>query len=100
MDLPLIDLSRFQHGSGAERDRIARRVDEVCRRTGFFALAGHAIPETSARAERLSIGFFHQPNYDALIECLPGCCTDGGAPRYEPVTSGEHLSRQFSSQVQ
>ena len=23
--------------------------------------------------ERLSIGFFHHPNYDALIECLPSC---------------------------
>ena len=36
-------------------------------------------------ARRISIGFFHQPNYDAVIACLPG---GGRAPRYPPVTSG------------
>jgi isopenicillin N synthase-like dioxygenase len=40
--------------------------------------------------ERLSIAFFHQPNYDALVECLPSC-RDGGVAKYAPVTSGDHL---------
>jgi len=40
--------------------------------------------------ERLSIAFFHQPNYDALVECLPSCL-DAGTAKYPAVTSGDHL---------
>lgn len=49
--------------------------------------------------ERLSIGFFHQPNFDALIDCLPGCRSEGGVAKYAPITSGAHLQSQFSKQV-
>jgi isopenicillin N synthase-like dioxygenase len=45
--------------------------------------------------ERLSIVFFHQPNYDAVVECLPSCLT-GGAPKYVPVTSGDHLMMKLT----
>lgn len=44
---------------------------------------------------RLSMVFFHQPNYDALIECLPTCQGPGNPPKYPPVTSGEHRLRKF-----
>jgi isopenicillin N synthase-like dioxygenase len=40
-------------------------------------------------SRRQSLVFFHQPNYDAMVECLPSC-RDGGA-KYAPITSGEHL---------
>ena len=46
-------------------------------------------------SRRQSIAFFYQPNYDALIECLPSCTGPGNPPRYEPVTSGEHRLRKF-----
>ena len=39
---------------------------------------------------RLSLVFFHQPNYDAMIECIPSCQGPGNPPRYEPITSGAH----------
>jgi isopenicillin N synthase-like dioxygenase len=45
--------------------------------------------------ERMSIVFFHQPNYDARIEVLPTCVEPGVAPRYEPTTSGDHLTMKF-----
>lgn len=41
-------------------------------------------------SRRQSLIFFHQPNYDALIECPPSCLGDGPA-KYAPITSGEHL---------
>jgi isopenicillin N synthase-like dioxygenase len=41
-------------------------------------------------SRRQSLIFFHQPNYDAMIECLPGCL-DNGRAKYAPITSGEHL---------
>jgi isopenicillin N synthase-like dioxygenase len=53
-------------------------------------------PADAARSSRRqSIVFFHQPNYDAVIECLPGCCGPDNPPRYEPVTSGAHRLRKF-----
>jgi isopenicillin N synthase-like dioxygenase len=51
--------------------------------------------DVAARSRRQSIVFFHQPNYDAVIECLPGCCEPDNPPRYEAVTSGEHRLRKF-----
>ena len=38
--------------------------------------------------DRTSIAFFHQPAYDAVIECIPTCKSPDDPPRYEPVTSG------------
>lgn len=45
---------------------------------------------------RLSIAFFHQPNYDAVIECLPGCSGEGNPARYPAVTSGNHKRMKFA----
>ena len=51
-------------------------------------------PRAAAQTDRMSLVFFHQPNDDALIECLPSCCIDT-APKYAPVTSGEHQARKL-----
>lgn len=48
-------------------------------------------PSEQRSTPRVSIPFFHHPNYDALIECLPSCTADGDPPRYPPVTSGRYL---------
>ena len=46
-------------------------------------------------SRRQSIVFFYQPNYDAVIECLPSCCDVANPPRYGPVTSGQHRLGKF-----
>ncbi len=43
------------------------------------------------RRERTSIAFFHQPTYDARIECIPTCKSPDDPPRHQPTTSGEWL---------
>jgi isopenicillin N synthase-like dioxygenase len=50
-------------------------------------------PPTSAEGPsvRRSMAFFHDGNYDAVIECLPTCCSADNPPRYPRVTAGEHL---------
>jgi len=48
---------------------------------------------------RQSLVFFHQPNYDATIECLPVCLAPGEAPKYEPISSGDHLTAKFVKQT-
>ena len=55
--------------------------------------------DSRAGAERLSIGFFHEPNYDTLVECLPSCCSAERPARYEAIRAGEHLYWQFASQA-
>ncbi|MQT14924.1 isopenicillin N synthase family dioxygenase [Segnochrobactrum spirostomi] len=49
--------------------------------------------------DRLSIVFFHQPNYDAVIECLPSCLAPGESPIYAPISSGDHLKSKFVKQT-
>jgi isopenicillin N synthase-like dioxygenase len=49
----------------------------------------------AAESRRQSIVFFHNPNYDAAIECVPTCVPDGAEPKYEITTSGDHLRRLF-----
>jgi isopenicillin N synthase-like dioxygenase len=51
-------------------------------------------PELAHDSRRLSIAFFHQPNYDALISTLTGPA-DKGRSKYPPETSGEHLRRKL-----
>jgi isopenicillin N synthase-like dioxygenase len=53
--------------------------------------------EAARRRRRLSVVFFHNPNYDAVIECIPGC-GDGLRPtRYPPTRAGEYLKGKFLS---
>jgi isopenicillin N synthase-like dioxygenase len=49
--------------------------------------------------DRLSIVFFHQPNYDAMVECLPSCQSRDEPAKYEPISSGDHLRSKFVKQT-
>jgi isopenicillin N synthase-like dioxygenase len=48
---------------------------------------------------RQSIAFFHQPNWDAEISCIPTCLAAGETGKYPPVKSGEYLMEKFHSTV-
>ena len=54
-------------------------------------------PSVAATSRRQSIAFFHNANWDAVIECVPSCLAAGESPRYAPVTAGEHLMSKFRS---
>lgn len=41
-------------------------------------------------ARRISMVFFHQPNYDAEVACLDACQSADSPPKYAPITSGAH----------
>lgn len=51
--------------------------------------------EQAEASRRLSLVFFHNPNYDAPVAALPGTVAPGAAPKYPPTTSGDHLRAQF-----
>jgi isopenicillin N synthase-like dioxygenase len=42
-------------------------------------------------AVRRSVAFFHDGNFDALVECLPTCRSVDNPAKYPPVVAGEHL---------
>lgn len=55
--------------------------------------------EQPSNARRQSLVFFHQPNYDALVECLPSCLADGETAKHAPISSGDHLRSKFVKQT-
>ena len=58
-----------------------------------------AVPPTDAwrDCDRRSVAFFHNANWDAVIECIPTCLGPDEVPRYEPVGAGRHLMDKFRS---
>ena len=55
--------------------------------------------DSAENRRRLSLVFFHQPNYDAIITCLPGCKSAGANDKYAPISSGDHLVSKFVKQT-
>lgn len=56
-------------------------------------------PREYARSDRMALIFFHQPNADARVECLPSCQGPDNPARYKSTTSGEHLMMKKSKTV-
>jgi isopenicillin N synthase-like dioxygenase len=53
--------------------------------------------ERAADSRRQSLVFFHNPNYDAPVACLPSCCSADRPPKYLPTTSGAYLRDRFTA---
>lgn len=59
---------------------------------GRWTSTGHRVVVPAGNAGgRLAIAFFHQPAYDARIECIPTCTSPDDPPRHPPTTSGEWI---------
>ena len=56
----------------------------------------HRVVASDAPGRRLSIPFFHNANWDAVVECI---VADGEEPKYPPTTAGRHLMEKFRSTV-
>ena len=55
--------------------------------------------EKAADSDRISLVFFHQPNYDAMVSCLDSCHDAARPAKYAPVSSGDHLRSKFVRQT-
>lgn len=53
----------------------------------------------SADRSRTSVAFFHQPDYDAQIDCIPTCLSQHGTWRYDPVTSGQWVIDKLTKSI-
>jgi isopenicillin N synthase-like dioxygenase len=47
---------------------------------------------------RMSIAYFVQPNYDAVIECIESCQGPDRPAKYGPIRNGEYLLMKFTQQ--
>lgn len=45
---------------------------------------------------RRSAAYFHNGNFDAIIETLPDCTTPDHPAQYAPITVGEHLAQKLA----
>jgi len=52
-------------------------------------------PREMAHLSKTSLLFFHQPNYDAPVECLPHCQGPDNPAKCAPTTSGDHIRAKF-----
>jgi isopenicillin N synthase-like dioxygenase len=57
-----------------------------------------ANPGQSTR--RLSVAYFANANYDALIRCIPTCMSGTNAARHPPVLAGEHRAAKVKMSQQ
>jgi len=55
-------------------------------------------PERATMSRRMSIAFFHETNYDAIIECLPNCSSAGRPVRYPPISCGDYVRERLRRQ--
>jgi isopenicillin N synthase-like dioxygenase len=74
-------------------DALARWTNDRWRST----LHRVVVPPDGGRTSRHSLAFFHNANWDAVIECLPTCASAVDPPRYVPVSAGRHLMDKFLS---
>jgi isopenicillin N synthase-like dioxygenase len=70
--------------------------DQMARWTNdLFASTVHRAVNRSGH-ERYSIPFFFGPNYDTVVEALPGCVGEERPAKYAPITSGEYINGRFA----
>jgi isopenicillin N synthase-like dioxygenase len=71
-EFAVIDISSFARSLLNEKQALARRVDQVCRRTGFLAIVGHGIPGAVITAAwNAARGFFDLPLEEKLKVQMP-----------------------------
>ncbi|MTD16498.1 isopenicillin N synthase family oxygenase [Nakamurella sp. YIM 132087] len=75
-------------------DLMARWTNDRWRSTLHRVVDPPALPDGSF-GRRHSMPFFHNANWDAVVECLPTCLAPGATPKYEPVKAGPHLMTKF-----
>jgi isopenicillin N synthase-like dioxygenase len=44
---------------------------------------------------RISIGFFANADFDAVVDCLPSCCSADRPAKYPPIVFGDYMQRRF-----
>ena len=91
--IPMIDVSAMLDldSDPADRERVARAIDDACRRVCFFSIVGHGIPaELQERLEDASHVFFARPDAEKrnIEMARAGSAWRGWFPLGGELTSG------------
>ena len=54
--------------------------------------------EADTNVPRLSLIYFCNCNYDAMIECLPNCHDADQPPKYPPIKTIDYINEKFTRQ--
>ena len=69
---PIFDLSRFEAADAAGRAALGEEVDRICRETGFLAVSGHGVPQSTIDAAwNAARAFFDLPAVEKLRARAP-----------------------------
>ncbi len=49
--------------------------------------------------KRFSLVFFHNPNVDAVVDCIPSCHSESNPKKYERVISGDFIANKFKASI-
>lgn len=61
-----------------------------------FTSTPHRVINRSTQ-DRISIPFFVNPDYDAVVTCLPSCCSETDPPRYPAIRAGDYILQVYTS---
>jgi isopenicillin N synthase-like dioxygenase len=64
---------------------------------GLYTPTLHRVVHTDPTRSRVSIAYFHEPGFEALVEPLPQLVAPGAAPLFSPVRYGAHLESKVLS---
>lgn len=60
----------------------------------LFVSTPHRVMNRSGR-ERYSIPVFYDPDYDAIISCLPNCASSENPAQYPPIVAGDYITSRY-----
>lgn len=81
-------------------DLLARWSNETIKSTKHRVVEPPSKPDyegLETYPPRYSIAYFCNPNFDRLVETIPGTCSEGEKPKYDAVNSGEYLARRLAA---
>eukprot|EP00002_Diphylleia_rotans_P017152 TRINITY_DN3324_c0_g1_i2.p1 TRINITY_DN3324_c0_g1~~TRINITY_DN3324_c0_g1_i2.p1 ORF type:complete len:274 (-),score=65.24 TRINITY_DN3324_c0_g1_i2:237-1058(-) len=78
-------------------DMLSRWSNDILKSTEHRVVSPNVKDEKGFHPDRYSIAYFCNPNFDAEIDCIPGCFDEKRPKKYKPVKSLDYLVSRLSA---